>query len=138
MWEIEWDVHNMLPHNLIPYLLLVASEELPLYSYDVDVVPVGAEAANPDVMRDLLDTVSTTATRASSIAGSLYELDSSVSRAGSVIGEPAPPRSHTFSFSEPCASDLDTEAGSAAVAEKVGVKFSFSEPLDTSQVRENV
>ena len=62
-----------------------------------------AESANPDVseqeqdvMRDLLDTVSTTATRASSIAGSLLDLES---RAGSVTGETG--RATNYSFSEP-------------------------------------
>ena len=74
-----------------------------MYSYDV--VSTGAETANPevieeeqeqDVMRDLLDTVSTTATRASSIAGSLLDLES---RAGSITGEPG--RGTNYSFSEP-------------------------------------
>ena len=69
---------------------------MPLYSYDVNVVPVGAEADNPDVMRDLLDTVSTTATRASSIAGSLLELET---RAASVTGETG--KAASYSFSEP-------------------------------------
>ena len=74
---------------------------MPIYSYDV--VSGGEEAANPsvaeqeqDVMRDLLDTVSTTATRASSIAGSLLDLES---RAGSVTGETG--RQTNYSFSEP-------------------------------------
>ena len=67
-----------------------------MYSYGV--VSTGAETANPevieeeqeqDVMRDLLDNVSTTATRASSIAGSVFDLES---RAGSVTN---------YSFSEP-------------------------------------
>ena len=74
---------------------------MPIYSYDV--VSGGEEAANTsvaeqeqDVMRDLLDTVSTTATRASSIAGSLLDLES---RAGSVTGETG--RQTNYSFSEP-------------------------------------
>ena len=72
-----------------------------MYAYDV--VSGEAEAANPvvseqeqDVMRDLLDNVSTTATRASSIAGSLLDLES---RAGSVTGETG--RVTNYSFSEP-------------------------------------
>ena len=88
-----------------------------------------------DPMRDLLDNVSTTATRASSIAGSLFDADSR-----SVIGESTGPirgqaesaqpiRSKTFSFSEPSPSEQDT----AGVVEDSGVRFSFSQPLDTSQ-----
>ena len=53
-------------------------------------------AQEQDVMRDLLDNVSTTATRASSIAGSLLELES---RTGSVTGETG--RGLNYSFSEP-------------------------------------
>ena len=53
-------------------------------------------AQEQDVMRDLLDNVSTTATRASSIAGSLLELES---RTGSVTGETG--RALNYSFSEP-------------------------------------
>ena len=77
------------------------SEALQMYSYDV--VSGGPETASPevteeeqDVMRDLLDTVSTTATRASSIAGSLLDLET---RAGSVTGETG--RGANYSFSEP-------------------------------------
>ena len=74
-----------------------------MYSYDV--VSAEAETANPevieeeqeqDVMRDLLDTVSTTATRASSIAGSLLGLET---RAASVTGETS--KAASYSFSEP-------------------------------------
>ena len=56
----------------------------------------GVVRQEQDVMRDLLDNVSTTATRASSIAGSLLDLES---RAGSVTGETA--RALNYSFSEP-------------------------------------
>ena len=84
-------------------MFAVVSEELQMYSYGV--VSAEAETANPevieeeqeqDVMRDLLDTVSTTATRASSIAGSLLDLES---RAGSITGEAG--RGTNYSFSEP-------------------------------------
>ena len=84
-------------------MFAVVSEELQMYSYGV--VSTGAETANPevieeeqeqDVMRDLLDTVSTTATRASSIAGSLLELET---RAASVTGETG--KAASYSFSEP-------------------------------------
>ena len=82
-------------------MCLVVAEELQMYSYDV--VSGGPETASPDVveqeedvMRDLLDDVSTTATRASSIAGSLLDLES---RAGSITGETG--RGTNYSFSEP-------------------------------------
>ena len=88
-------------------------------------------------MRDLLDNVSTTATRASSIAGSLLDIDS---RAGSVIGESFQlVKGKTFSFSEPLESESDvlvSESTESLVPETSGVKFSFSEPLNTSQVME--
>ena len=87
--------------NIVMFIEIVPGGLHP-FVLDPGVVETGvveedkAGEEEPDVMRDLLDNVSTTATRASSIAGSLFDLES---RAGSVTGEAAKPLN--YSFSEP-------------------------------------
>jgi len=84
-----------------------------------------------DDMRELLDQVSTTATRASSIAGSIFGEARAGSVSGSVFGDAPPGQGSTFSFSEP--GHLDQSEGSHDNQES-RLNFNFSLPLDSSMV----
>merc|ERR1719500_2748426 len=89
------------------------------------------EAHEEDEMRELLDHVSTTATRASSIAGSIFGENRAGSVSGSVFGDALPGHGLTFSFSEP--GHLD-QSEDQETEEQSRLNFNFSMPLDSSQI----
>ena len=125
--EIKTGLSEIVPEGLqaFPYEAVPGAVEVETDVME-DTNPAGG-ALEQDEMRDLLDHVSTTATRASSIAGSLVDLET---RAGSVTGEAGRPQS--FTFSEPA----NTEAEENNKIQSEQVNFVFSQPLDTSQLGE--
>eukprot|EP00092_Neocalanus_flemingeri_P083538 GFUD01104869.1.p1 GENE.GFUD01104869.1~~GFUD01104869.1.p1 ORF type:complete len:2801 (+),score=928.21 GFUD01104869.1:744-8405(+) len=87
-----------------------------------------------DDMRDLLDRVSTTATRASSIAGSIFGENRAGSVSGSVFGDVPLGHGPTFSFSEP--GHLEQGDQDQEVDEVSRFNYNFSMPLDSSQTED--
>jgi len=86
-----------------------------------------------DEMRDLLDRVSTTATRASSIAGSIFGENRAGSVSGSVFGDIIAGHGPTFSFSEP---EHLEQGDQEQEDEESRLNYSFSTPLDSSQIED--
>ena len=87
--------------------------------------------AEEDDMRELLDEVSTTATRASSIAGSIFGETRAGSASGSVFGDGSHGHGPTFSFSEP---GLFDQSEFSQDKPESRLNFNFSMPLDSSIV----
>eukprot|EP00090_Calanus_glacialis_P046970 TRINITY_DN9493_c0_g1_i2.p1 TRINITY_DN9493_c0_g1~~TRINITY_DN9493_c0_g1_i2.p1 ORF type:complete len:1298 (-),score=490.68 TRINITY_DN9493_c0_g1_i2:114-4007(-) len=92
------------------------------------------EGHEDDDMRELLDHVSTTATRASSIAGSIFGENRAGSVSGSIFGDAPLGYGPTFSFSEPGHLDQSEDQESE---EQSRLNFNFSMPLDSSQMEED-
>jgi len=106
------------------------TETLSLVSdFGQDIIKDGV--VEEDDMRELLDEVSTTATRASSIAGSIFGETRAGSASGSVFGDGSHGHGPTFSFSEP---GLFDQSEFSQDKQESRLNFNFSMPLDSSIV----